>query len=124
MYATHLIVRIADYQQEKNVRMERKISDKDCPVRKSMQIFAGKWTLLIIFQINRRTIRYGELKRAIPNISEKMLIDELKFLCNKGLVKKEQYPEVPPRVEYSLTELGEKVLPIIDEIAKFGMENL
>lgn len=65
--------------------MERKILDKDCPVRKSMQIFAGKWTLLIIFQINRRTIRYGELKRAIPNISEKMLIDELKFLCNKGL---------------------------------------
>ena len=104
--------------------MERKISDKDCPVRKSMQIFAGKWTLFIIFQINRRTIRYGELKRAIPNISEKMLIDELKFPCNKGLIKKEQYPEVPPRVEYSLTELGEKVLPIIDEIAKFGMENL
>ena len=123
MYATHLIVRIADYQQEKNARMERKISDKDCPVRKSMQIFAGKWTLLIIFQINRRTI-YGELKRAIPSISEKMLIDTLKFLCDKGLVKKEQYPEVPPRVEYSLTELGEKVLPIIDEIAKFGMENL
>ena len=78
----------------------------------------------LIFQINQRTIRYGELKRAIPNISEKMLIDELKFLCDKGLVKKEQYPEVPPRVEYSLTELGEKVLPIIDEIAKFGMENL
>ena len=89
-----------------------------------MQIFAGKWTLLIIFQLNQRTIRYGELKRAIPNISEKMLIDELKFLCSKGLVKKEQYLEVPPRVEYSLTELGEKVLPIIDEIAKFGMENL
>ena len=57
-------------------------------------------------------------------ISEKMLIDELKFLCGKGLVKKKQYPEVPPRVEYSLTPLGEKVLPIIDEIAKFGMENL
>ena len=68
--------------------------------------------------------RYGELKRAIPGISEKMLIDELKFLCGKGLVKKKQYPEVPPRVEYSLTPLGEKVLPIIDEIAKFGMENL
>ena len=48
-----------------------------------------------------RTIRYGELKRAIPNISEKILIDTLKFLCDKGLVKKEQYPEVPPRVEYS-----------------------
>ena len=104
--------------------MERKISDDKCPVRKSMQIFTGKWTLLIIFQINRRIIRYGELKRTIPGISEKMLIDELKFLCGKGLVKKKQYPEVPPRVEYSLTPLGEKVLPIIDEIAKFGMENL
>ncbi len=89
-----------------------------------MQIFAGKWTLLIIYQINRKIIRYGELKRAIPNISEKMLAEELKFLCKKGLVEKRQYPEVPPRVEYNLTPLGEKVLPIIDEIAKFGMENL
>lgn len=104
--------------------MERKISDSDCPVRKSMQIFAGKWTLLIIFQINHRIIRYGELKRMIPEISEKMLIEELKFLHHKGFINKKQYPEVPPRVEYSLTPLGKKVLPIIDEIAKFGQENL
>ena len=55
---------------------------------------------------------------------EKMLINELKFLCERGLIAKKQYPEVPPRVEYSLTPLGEKVLPIIDEISRFGMENL
>ncbi|MBF1431706.1 MAG: winged helix-turn-helix transcriptional regulator [Prevotella melaninogenica] len=55
---------------------------------------------------------------------EKILINELKFLCEKGLIAKKQYPEVPPRVEYSLTPLGEKVLTIIDEIARFGMENL
>ena len=55
---------------------------------------------------------------------EKMLINELKFLCEKALIAKKQYPEVPPRVEYSLTPLGEKVLYIIDEIARFGMENL
>ena len=55
---------------------------------------------------------------------EKMLINELKFLCEKGLIAKKQYPEVPPRVEYSLTPLGEKVLQIIDEITRFGMENL
>ena len=53
-----------------------------------------------------------------------MLINELKFLCEKGLITKKQYPEVPSRVEYSLTPLGEKVLPIIDEIVRFGMENL
>ena len=55
---------------------------------------------------------------------EKILINELKFLCEKGLIAKKQYPEVPPRMEYSITPLGEKVLPIIDEIARFGMENL
>ena len=55
---------------------------------------------------------------------EKMLINELKFLCEKGLIAKKQYPEVPPRVEYSLTLLGKKVLLIIDKIARFGMENL
>ncbi|QUB82026.1 winged helix-turn-helix transcriptional regulator [Prevotella jejuni] len=55
---------------------------------------------------------------------EKMLINELKFLCEKGLIAKKQYPEVPPRMEYSITPLGEKVLPIIDEISRFGMENL
>ena len=55
---------------------------------------------------------------------EKMLINELKFLCERGLIAKKQYPEVPPRVEYSLTPLGKKVLPIIDEISRFGMENL
>jgi len=55
---------------------------------------------------------------------EKILINELKFLCEKGLIAKKQYPEVPPRVEYSLTPLGEKVLPIIDEISRFGMKNL
>ena len=53
-----------------------------------------------------------------------MLINKLKFLCEKGLIAKKQYSEVPPRVEYSLTPLGKKVLPIIDEISRFGMENL
>ena len=55
---------------------------------------------------------------------EKMLINELKFLCEKGLIAKKQYPEVPPRIEYSITPLSEKVLQIIDEISRFGMENL
>jgi len=64
------------------------------------------------------------MKEFIVLSGEKMLINELKFLCERGLIAKKQYPEVPPRVEYSLTPLGKKVLPIIDEIARFGMENL
>ena len=100
------------------------VSDENCPVRKSLGLLSGKWTLLILFQINERVIRYGELKRAIPGISEKMLIQELNFLVENKLVSKKAYPEIPPRVEYSLTELGLKTLPIADTLASFGLENL
>lgn len=104
--------------------MNNKISDENCPVRKALQIISGKWTLLIVFQISNKNIRYGDLKRSIPGISEKMLIEELKFLNQKGVVDKQVFKEVPPRTEYSLTDLGLKLLPIIKEIALFGSENL
>jgi DNA-binding HxlR family transcriptional regulator len=105
---------------------QKKISpcNETCPVRKSLDLLGGKWTLMILFQINDRVIRYGELKRTIPGISEKMLIQELKFLVENKLVAKKSYPEIPPRVEYRLTELGLKTLPIVDKLASFGLENL
>jgi DNA-binding HxlR family transcriptional regulator len=96
--------------------MEINISDENCPLRKSLEVIGGKWTMLIIYQINERTIRYGELKRSVVGISEKMLISQLKFLTEKGIVNKKSYPEIPPRVEYTLTEMGKKLLPIINKI--------
>jgi DNA-binding HxlR family transcriptional regulator len=99
-------------------------SDKNCPVRKSLTLLSGKWTLLILFQINERVLRYGELKRTIPGISEKMLIQELNFLVEHKFISKKSFPEIPPRVEYSLTKLGLKTLPIVDKLALFGLENL
>jgi DNA-binding HxlR family transcriptional regulator len=108
---------------EKNQK-EILLSDENCPVRKSLSIIGGKWTLLILFQINDRVIRYGDLKRTIPGISEKVLIQELNFLVEHRFVSKKSYPEIPPRVEYSLTELGLKTLPIVDKLAAFGLENL
>jgi DNA-binding HxlR family transcriptional regulator len=101
-----------------------KQSDENCPVRKSLALVGGKWTLLILFQINERVIRYGELKRCIPGISEKVLIQELNFLVENRFVSKKSYPEIPPRVEYRLTKLGLKTLPIIDKLTTFGLENL
>lgn len=100
------------------------ISDENCPVRKTLTLLGGKWTLLILFQINERVIRYGELKKAIPGISEKMLIQELNFLVEHKFVSKKAYPEIPPRVEYTLTKLGLKTLPIADTLTTFGLENL
>jgi DNA-binding HxlR family transcriptional regulator len=99
-------------------------SDENCPVRRSLILLGGKWTLLILFQINERVIRYGELKRAIPGISEKMLIQELNFLVEHKFISKKAYPEIPPRVEYTLTKLGLKTLPIAETLATFGLENL
>lgn len=100
------------------------VSDENCPIRKTLGLLSGKWTLLILFQINDRTIRYGELKKTIPGISEKIFIQELKFLVDNNLVNKKTYPVVPPHVEYSLTKLGLETLPIVDTLAKFGLENL
>lgn len=109
--------------------MEKKVKeiipcDDNCPVKASLGLLGGKWTLLIIFQINDDVMRYGELKRAIPSISEKMLIQELNMLVENKLVIKKAYPEIPPRVEYRLTELGLKTMPIIEKLIEFGQGNL
>ncbi|MGA6116951.1 winged helix-turn-helix transcriptional regulator [Sphingobacterium anhuiense] len=99
------------------------ISDENCPLRKTLEIIGGKWTMLIIFQINERTIRYGELKRCIVGISEKMLISQLKFLCDKDIVHKKSFAEIPPKVEYTLTEKGKELLPIIQTIIQYGLKH-
>lgn len=106
------------------IQKEIRVSDENCPVRKTLGLLGGKWTLLILFQINDRIIRYGELKRAIPGISEKVLSQELNFLVENKLVFKKSYPEIPPRVEYELTKLGLCSLPIAERLASFGLENL
>ena len=108
---------------EKNLK-EIPPCDDNCPVRASLTMLSGKWTLLILFQINENVKRYGELRRAIPSISEKMLIQELNMLVENKLVSKKVYPEIPPKVEYRLTKLGLKTLPIVDKLAEFGLENL
>ena len=92
-----------------------------CTVRKSLEILGGKWKLLMIYYLkSQQPLRYGELKRLMPDISEKMLIQELKSLVKNGVLKRKSYPEIPPRVEYSLTEKGKEVLPIIDLLNSFG----
>jgi DNA-binding HxlR family transcriptional regulator len=91
-----------------------------CPVRRAMDIIGGKWKLFIIQQLGRNVLRYGDIKRAIPDISEKMLIQELKSLVELGIVEKKSYGEVPPRVEYRLTKQGKKALPLLKHIKEFG----
>ena len=91
-----------------------------CPIRTTLELLGGKWRLLIIHQIGEQTMRFGELKRSLPDISEKMLVQELKNLTDNGLVIRRSYGEVPPRVDYRLTAQGKKVLPLIDHLRAFG----
>jgi DNA-binding HxlR family transcriptional regulator len=93
-----------------------------CPIRTTLEMLGGKWRLLIINEIGLNSLRYGEIKRAIPEISEKMLTQELKTLVDNDLVIRHNYGEVPPRVDYSLTENGKKALKLIDPIRDFGLQ--
>ena len=91
-----------------------------CPIRTTIELVGGKWKLLILFQLSNRPFRLSELKRQIPDISEKMLIQELKTLIDSDLVKRINFGEVPPRVEYEITEIGLKALPLISEMRNFA----
>ena len=107
-------------------RMEKKTacSADLCPVKVAIDTFGGKWTLEIIWTLNRQSYRFGELRREIGDISEKILIQQLKNLMQADLVSRKQYPEVPPRVEYSLTEKGQSLLPIFNKLKKWSEDHL
>jgi DNA-binding HxlR family transcriptional regulator len=100
--------------------MKNKQVTPRCPIRTTLELIGGKWKLLILFQMKGNALRLSELRMAIPDISEKMLIQELKVLVDNELVKRRNFGEVPPRVEYSLTAAGKRALPLIEQIADYG----
>ena len=85
-----------------------------------MSLIGGKWKLLIIRNLKERPWRFNELQRDIEGISQKVLTDSLRQMIDDGLVYRHDYQEMPPKVEYGLTELGKELLPIIDALADFG----
>ena len=91
-----------------------------CPVATAVSLVGGKWKLLIIRNLRMRSGRVNELQRGVEGISQKVLTDSLRQMMDDGLVYRHDYQEMPPRVDYSLTELGEKLLPIMDALADFG----
>ena len=91
-----------------------------CPVATAVSIIGGKWKLLIIRNLKERPWRFNELQRDIEGISQKVLTDSLRQMIDDGLVYRHDYQEIPPKVEYGLTELGKEMLPIIDALTDFG----
>ena len=105
-----------------NYNNEVAITQK-CPITSTMLAIGGRWKLIIIWHLRNGALRYNEVKKAIPNISEKMLIQQLKDLENDGWVVKKNYNEMPPRTDYSLTKLGKSFVPILESIYSWGKKN-
>ena len=92
----------------------------ECPVATCVQLIGNKWKLLIIQQLLGAPQRFTELKRAIPGISQKVLTDNLRALECDGIIDREVFAEVPPKVVYSLSELGKTLRPILDSMQEWG----
>lgn len=106
--------------------MTKKIDNKidevieKCPVETALDVLAGKWKILILWYLRAETKRFNELQKLLPRTTQKMLIQKLRELEQDGIVHREVYPVVPPKVEYSLTEYGQSLKPIIKSLYLWG----
>lgn len=91
-----------------------------CPVETTLTLIGDKWKVLILRDLLTGTKRFGELKRSVGNVSQKVLTAQLRDMEESGLLTRKVYAEVPPRVEYSLTELGHSLRPILDAMSSWG----
>jgi DNA-binding HxlR family transcriptional regulator len=95
-------------------------SNSTCPVCRTAEVVCGKWTLLLIRDLAAGNSRFCELERSLEGISPRTLSLRLRALEEEGIVERHTYPEVPPRVEYALTEKGEALVPLIDDMRTYG----
>lgn len=96
----------------------------DCPVRNVISRITDKWSLLVLYTLEHQEImRFNDLWRQIPDISQKMLTTTLRHLEDDGIVSREVFVEVPPRVEYRLTERGKSLMPLLDSLLTWGIEH-
>lgn len=102
--------------------MRKKEELPDCPVATTVQLIGNKWKLLILRNLLVRPWRFNELQRSLEGISQKVLTESLRSMESDGIVIRTVYAEVPPRVEYSLSELGKTLRPILDAMQAWGTE--
>lgn len=102
--------------------MKTKEELPECPVATTVSLIGSKWKLLIMRNLLTRPWRFNELKKDLDGISQKVLTDSLRSMEEDGIVTRTVYPEVPLRVEYALSELGESMRPILDAMLKWGTE--
>ena len=96
----------------------------NCPVAATLDLIGGKYKPLILWHLAEGTLRFGQLQKLLPKATPKMLTQQLRELEQNGLILRRVYPVVPPKVEYSLTELGQSLMPILTEMRNWGSRYL
>jgi DNA-binding HxlR family transcriptional regulator len=96
--------------------------NRQCPIESTLSLINGKWKLLILKELSQGPVRYGALERGIPTISAKVLTQQLREMEADGLVVRTIFPEIPPRVEYSLDEMGTSIFKVFTEMRRWGLE--
>lgn len=103
------------------MRFERYDCSKGCPVEAALELFGGKWKGIVLYHLLDGTKRFNELKRKLGNVTQRMLTKQLRDLEENGLISRKVYAEVPPKVEYRLTEKGKSLRPILLALEKWGV---
>lgn len=104
----------------KNMLVKYKNNEYRCSIELTLHLIGGKWKALILWYLGKRNMRFGELKRELPQITQKMLTKQLRELEQDGIINRFVYNQVPPKVEYSLSEVGKSLLPILITLSDWG----
>lgn len=108
---------------ELSMRKQRHESYTNCPVEAALDIIGGKWKAILLFRILEETRRFGELRKLVPGMTQRMLTNQLRELEQDGLIARKVYPQVPPKVEYSITNFGASLEPVLQELRKWAEKN-
>jgi DNA-binding HxlR family transcriptional regulator len=100
--------------------MKRRHAEIRCPAEMTLSVIGGRWKVPILYHLSGTVVRFSELKRKLPGVTQKMMTQQLREMERDGLVKRKVYPQVPPKVEYSLTALGESLKPVVASMCKWG----
>ena len=106
------------------MRKQRHTAYTNCPVEAALDIIGGKWKSIILFRLHEETRRFNELRRLLPRVTQRTLTNQLRELERDGLVHRTVFAEVPPRVEYRLTPLGESLEPVLNALRSWAQQNV
>lgn len=95
-----------------------------CPMVLVNNLFSGKWKILILWYLSYKVLRFSDIKKRLPNVTQKMLTMQLRSLEEDKLIYRKIYPEIPPKVEYGLTEVGKRIIPLLEMMHSFGARYL